>query len=40
MSTPYMEFFVDNARIAVWLAVRDGEYVLKEVSDDLGRIRG
>jgi len=33
MSTPYMEFFQDNHKIQVWLEVRDGEYILKEVSD-------
>jgi len=31
MSTPYMEFFTNDHKIAIWLGVRDGEYVLKEV---------
>lgn len=31
ISTKYMEFFTDDHKIAVWLEVRDGEYVLKEV---------
>jgi len=33
ITTPYMELFVNNHKIQVWLEVRDGEYILKEVSD-------
>ena len=33
VSMSYMEFFTNNHKIAVWLEVRDGEYVLKEVND-------
>jgi len=31
ITTQYMEFFTNDHKIVVWLEVRDGEYVLKEV---------
>jgi len=33
ISMSFIEFFVDNARIAVWLEVQNNEYILYEVSD-------
>ena len=31
ISTKYMVFYTNNHKIQVWLEVRDGEYILKEV---------